>query len=111
VVWKTRRENSSPYRDSNSDPSAAQLVASLYTDYGIPACEGAISRGLNFVQNILRNYEGLCVLDFLYFCFAISYRWDKFLVSLPLACYFGLRSLNMVRLSVPVRVCVQRKTY
>jgi hypothetical protein len=32
-VWTTRRkENSWPYRDSNSDPSAVQPVASHYTD-------------------------------------------------------------------------------
>jgi hypothetical protein len=32
-----RRENSWPYRDSNSDPSVVQPVASRYTDYAIPA--------------------------------------------------------------------------
>jgi hypothetical protein len=37
-VWKTwRSEKSSHYRDSNSDPSVVQLVASRYTDYFIPA--------------------------------------------------------------------------
>jgi hypothetical protein len=30
-------KNSYPYRDSNSDPSAVQLVASRNTDYEIPA--------------------------------------------------------------------------
>jgi hypothetical protein len=30
-------ENSWPYRDSNSDPSVVQPVASRYTDYAIPA--------------------------------------------------------------------------
>jgi hypothetical protein len=32
-----RRENSCPYRDSHSDPSVFQLVASRYTDCAIPA--------------------------------------------------------------------------
>jgi hypothetical protein len=31
-----RGENSWPHLDSNSDPSAVQTVASLYTDYAIP---------------------------------------------------------------------------
>jgi hypothetical protein len=34
TTW--RRENSSPYRDSNSDPSVVQPVTSRYTDYAIP---------------------------------------------------------------------------
>jgi hypothetical protein len=37
-LWTTwRRENSWPYRDSNSDSSIIQPVASRYTDYTIPA--------------------------------------------------------------------------
>jgi hypothetical protein len=37
-VWTTwRRENSWPYQNSNSDPSADQPVASRYTDWAIPA--------------------------------------------------------------------------
>jgi hypothetical protein len=37
-VWKSwRRENSWPHRDSNSDFSVVQPVASRYTDYAIPA--------------------------------------------------------------------------
>jgi hypothetical protein len=38
AIWTTwRRENSCPYRDSNSDPLAVQLIASRYTDCAIPA--------------------------------------------------------------------------
>jgi hypothetical protein len=38
LVWTTwKRENSSPYRDSNSDPSVVQPVAGHYTDCAIPA--------------------------------------------------------------------------
>jgi hypothetical protein len=37
-VWMTwRRGNSWPYRNSNSDPSFVQLVASRYTDWATPA--------------------------------------------------------------------------
>jgi hypothetical protein len=37
-VWTTwRRENSWLYRDSNSDPSVFQPVASRYTEFSIPA--------------------------------------------------------------------------
>jgi hypothetical protein len=36
-VWTTwRRENSCPHRDSNSDRSVVQPVASRYTDWAIP---------------------------------------------------------------------------
>jgi hypothetical protein len=36
-VWTTwRRENSWPYRDSNSDPSVVQPICSHYTDCAIP---------------------------------------------------------------------------
>jgi hypothetical protein len=35
MIWST--ENSWPYRDSNSDPSVVQPVASRYTDYATPA--------------------------------------------------------------------------
>jgi hypothetical protein len=36
-VWTTwRGEKSCPYRDSNTDPSAVEPVASRYTDCAIP---------------------------------------------------------------------------
>jgi hypothetical protein len=35
MTW--RKENSSSYRDSNSDPSPVQPVASCYTNCAIPA--------------------------------------------------------------------------
>jgi hypothetical protein len=39
-LWtKWRRENSWPYRDSNSDVSVVQPVASRYTDYAIPSIQ------------------------------------------------------------------------
>jgi hypothetical protein len=39
-VWKTwRREKSCPYRDSKSDPSVVQPVASHYTAAYLPRCE------------------------------------------------------------------------
>jgi hypothetical protein len=34
---EVERENSCPYRNSNSDPSVIQPVASRYTDCAIPA--------------------------------------------------------------------------
>jgi hypothetical protein len=38
AIWTTlRRENPSPYRDSNSDPSVLHPVASCHTDCAIPA--------------------------------------------------------------------------
>jgi hypothetical protein len=37
-VWtKRRKENSWLQRDSKSDPSVVQFVASRYTDYALPA--------------------------------------------------------------------------
>jgi hypothetical protein len=36
-VDDVERRKSCPYRDSNSDPSAVQFVASRYTDCAIPA--------------------------------------------------------------------------
>jgi hypothetical protein len=40
-VWTTwRSKNSSPHRDSNSDPLVVKAVASRYTDYSIPALTG-----------------------------------------------------------------------
>jgi hypothetical protein len=36
------RDNSSPYRDSNSDPSVVQPIASRYTYYAISDAQGQI---------------------------------------------------------------------
>jgi hypothetical protein len=49
TVWTTwRRENSWPYRDSNSDLSAVQPVASRYTDCTIPAPLSCLLAMLNY---------------------------------------------------------------
>jgi hypothetical protein len=51
-VWTTwRRENSWPYRYSNSDPSVVQPVASRYTDYAIPSPEMGVFIILNGDMN------------------------------------------------------------
>jgi hypothetical protein len=58
-VWTTgRRENSWPYRDSNSDPSVVQPVASLYTDCAIPApfiFWGSNQNCINFIWWLIRR--------------------------------------------------------
>jgi hypothetical protein len=58
-VWTTwRRENSWPYRDSNSDSSVVQPVASRYTDYTIPAPMCNISLCL-FIHSLSSSWGGL----------------------------------------------------
>jgi hypothetical protein len=54
TTW--RRENSWPYRDSNSDPSVFQPVASRYTDWAIPA----LSRILMDFFDCWRDIKILC---------------------------------------------------
>jgi hypothetical protein len=48
-------ENSLPYRDSNSEPSVFQPVASRYTDWAIPAPN--IGNIPEFVWRPLENHE------------------------------------------------------
>jgi hypothetical protein len=64
--WSVQRgENSWPYRDSNSDPSVVQPVASLYTKYAIPApiqqCQWISST--NFLPTYTAVYLRVCSLD------------------------------------------------
>jgi hypothetical protein len=64
-VWTTwRRENSWPYRDSNTDPSAVQPVASLCTDWAIP--DGSVHSTFLYSQSFL------FVLRFLPFNFFVT---------------------------------------
>jgi hypothetical protein len=56
TIW--RRENSWPYRKSNSDPSVVQPVASRYTDWAIPVpkfCDICSSKWKTEVRIFLWN--------------------------------------------------------
>jgi hypothetical protein len=98
-VWSTwSRENSWPYRESNSNPSVVQAVASRCTDYAIPApkfirhtdqyhwkTEMLVNVRwklliLNFIKICETIYkEALCKLDFIMYSYCRkSELWDKF---------------------------------
>jgi hypothetical protein len=50
-AWMTwRRENSLPYRESNSDPLAVQLIANRYTDWDISAPHRRVRRRRMFLN-------------------------------------------------------------
>jgi hypothetical protein len=51
ILTTWRRENTTLYRDSNSDPSVAQLAASRYTDCAIPAPTVTIYRCQYYISH------------------------------------------------------------
>jgi hypothetical protein len=58
LVWTTwRREISLLYRDSNSYLSVFQAVASLYTDYAIPAHSNTYGIAENCIKNLIVKLE------------------------------------------------------
>jgi hypothetical protein len=71
TTW--RRENASPYRDSNSDPSIVQPVAGRYTDYAISAPQ-TYSCSKLIKHHDMMGYEGsnICLRSFL--SFGTGYR-------------------------------------
>jgi hypothetical protein len=69
-VWTTWRINNSwPYRDSTSDPSLFQPVASRYTDCAIPVHQRKVPRqfkGQRFCKQLCRNkrQQEYCLLPY-----------------------------------------------
>jgi hypothetical protein len=59
-AWTTwRRQNSWPYRDSNSDHSVVQSVVSRYSDYAIPTPADIAADYVNWCQQIGTHPTGV----------------------------------------------------
>jgi hypothetical protein len=107
-VWMTwRRENDSPYRDSNSDPSVIQPVASRYTYYAIPA---ALDGWLQWVPGIkLPDREGDDIftlsaeMDSVYVIFKMLFRRKT---SVSLLTFSGKRVLTQAQITAEAEATI-----
>jgi hypothetical protein len=84
----SKRENSWPYQDLNSNPSTAQPIASHYTNYAIPALYGRVKQ---FKLNCL------CYFMMIHWLQQLWKEWTEILPThLPLLCMlFPLHCLSL----------------